>query len=62
MSESPNNHHKKADKNPSLQRRHIGGLPQLCPYCTGQGVILDGFMGYPMTCAQCGGDGIERRP
>lgn len=33
---------------------------QLCGYCGGQGVILDGFMGQPMVCPDCRGDGIAR--
>lgn len=61
VSESPNKQPQKtADKNTPLQRRQLGGLPRLCAYCLGQGVILDGFMGQPMFCSQCGGDGIDR--
>lgn len=36
------------------------GLPTLCGYCSGLGVVLEGFMGYPMTCVDCKGDGIAR--
>lgn len=34
--------------------------PSICGYCTGQGVILEGFMGMPQTCPDCSGDGVAR--
>ena len=37
-----------------------GTEPKLCGYCQGNGHILDGFVGLPMVCPDCKGDGIAR--
>ena len=38
----------------------LGTEPKLCGYCQGQGVIAEGFMGQPMVCPDCKGDGLAR--
>lgn len=39
---------------------YLGSHKKLCGYCYGNGMIADGFMGQPMVCPDCKGDGISR--
>ena len=34
--------------------------PKLCGYCSGQGMIAEGFAGLPTFCPDCKGDGLAR--
>lgn len=38
----------------------LGSEPKLCGYCSGQGVIAEGFAGLPSVCPDCKGDGLAR--
>jgi len=53
------------DKKTALKKTRVqsvcqSGQPSLCRECQGAGAVIDGFMGFPMFCPECGGDGIAR--
>lgn len=60
MSELVEQDKKTALKKTRVQSVCLSGEPQLCRECHGAGAIIDGFMGFPMFCPECGGDGIAR--